>query len=204
MRHSKSSHIVSEPVTRASTGPEMQMRLILPRPFPCWHPHDAVSHVPRCGQGANRREARRKSPRLRLGGRVAPQTGHAVCDAHVSHPSQPARHLADSAQNARARALPRDERMPAELRGRGYRVSPLSPPLASCDPAPVADMTDQARPQAHVRTACARRSHPAHPPSADQAHPLTRVRHVRSPSQSPARVLVFPRGLCSGSGDAHT
>ena len=50
--------------------------------------------------------------------RVAPQTGHAVCDAHVSHPSQPARHLADSAQNARTRALPWDERMPAELRGR--------------------------------------------------------------------------------------
>jgi len=93
----------------------------------------------------------------------APQTGHAVCDAHVSHPSQPARHLADSAQNARARALPRDERMPAELRGRGYRVSPLSPPLASCDPAPVADMTKRV-----PKRTCARRAHGA---ATQRTHP---------------------------------
>ena len=120
----------------------------------------------------------------------APQTGHAVCDAHVSHPSQPARHLADSAQNARARALPRDERMPAELRGRGYRVSPLSPPLASCDPAPVADMTKRV-----PKRTCARRAHGA---ATQRTHPAL---IKRTPSLASAMCVAHRKAplafLCS-------
>ena len=61
--------------------------------------------------------------------------------------------------------------------GRGYRVSPLSPPLASCDPAPVADMTKRV-----PKRTCARRAHGA---ATQRSHPAL---IKRTPSLASAMV----------------
>ena len=74
--------------------------------------------------------------------------------------------------------------------GGSYRVSPLSPPLASCDPAPVADMTKRV-----PKRTCARRAHCA---ATQRTHPAL---IKRTPSLASAMCVAHRKAplafLCS-------